>query len=119
MDSWLDERLEEVGPGDFSGVPPGYAGHVHGSRYMVGQSVYSTADTYGHPDSQGATAKEFSSQVDARGAEYEALASIYGNNFVADGIADDPRDSFVKRGEHADWVLTDDIVSHNSIVAYD
>jgi hypothetical protein len=66
------------------GVPPGYAGHVHGSRYMVGQSVYSTADTYGHPDSQGATAKQFSSQVDARGASYDELSSIYGNDFVAE-----------------------------------
>ena len=81
------------------GVPPGYAGHVHGSRYTVGQSVYSTADTYGHPDSQGATAKQFSSHVDARGAEYEALANIYGNGFEADGIPDDPRDSFVKAGQ--------------------
>merc|ERR1719174_2076228 len=78
------------------GVPPGYAGHVHGARYSVGQSVYSTADTFGHPDSQGATAKQFSSQVDSRGSNCEQLANIYGNNFVADGIADDPRDSFVK-----------------------
>ena len=77
------------------GVPPGYAGHVHGSRFLVGQSVYSTADTYGHPDSQGATAKEFSSQVDAKGANYDSLSSIYGNGFVADGLPDDPRDSFV------------------------
>jgi len=89
------------------GVPPGYAGHVHGSRYMVGQSVYSTADTYGHPDSQGATAKQFSSQVDARGASYDELSSIYGNDFVADGLPDDPRESFVKQGQVADWVLTD------------
>jgi len=99
------------------GVPPGYAGHVHGSRYMVGQSVYSTADTYGHPDSQGATAKQFSSHNDARGANFEEMNSIYGNNFVADGLADDPRDAFVKRGEHADWVHTDGIISHNSVAA--
>lgn len=98
------------------GVPPGYAGHVHQSRYMVGQSVYSTADTYGHPDSQGATAKQFSSHNDARGATYEQLASIYGNNFVADGLADDPRDSFVKAGEQADWILTDDIISNKKIL---
>ena len=71
------------------GVPPGYAGHVHGARYSVGQTTFSTADTYGHPDSQGATAKQFSSHNDARGATYDELASIYGNNFVADGIADD------------------------------
>lgn len=98
------------------GVPPGYAGHVHGARYQVGQSVFSTADTYGHADSQGATAKQFSSHNDARGATYEELASIYGNNFVADGIADDPRDSFVKVGEEADWILTDDIVSNKKIL---
>ena len=59
------------------------------------ETVFSTADTYGHPDSQGATAKEFSSQVDAKGANYDALSSIYGNGFVADGLPDDPRDSFV------------------------
>ena len=94
------------------GVPPGYAGHVHGSRYMVGQSVYATADTYGHPDSQGATAKQFSSQVDAKGANYDQLSSIYGNGFVADGLADDPRDAFVKQGQQADWVLTDDKISN-------
>jgi len=94
------------------GVPPGYAGHVHGSRYTVGQSVYSTADTYGHPDSQGATAKQFSSHNDARGSTYDDLANIYGNNFVADGIADDPRDSFVKQGEEIDWIHTDDVVSN-------
>ena len=100
------------------GVPPGYAGHVHGARYSVGQSVYSTADTYGHPDSQGATAKEFSSHNDARGATYDELASIYGNNFVADGIADDPMDSFVKRGEVADWVKTDEIVGGGKFGTY-
>ena len=94
------------------GVPPGYAGHVHGSRYMVGQSVYATADTYGHPDSQGATAKQFSSHNDARGASYDEMSNIYGNNFVADGIADDPRDSFVKQGEEIDWIHTDDVVSN-------
>jgi len=105
-------------PGDTykGGVPPGYAGHVHQSRYMVGQSVYSTADTYGHPDSQGATAKQFSSHNDARGATFDELASIYGNNFVADGLADDPRDAFVKAGEQADWILTDDIVSNKKIL---
>jgi len=76
------------------GVPPGYAGHVHGARYTVGQSVYSTADTYGHPDSQGATAKEFSSQVDAKGADYDQLSNIYAGGFVADGLPDDPRDAY-------------------------
>ena len=77
------------------GVPPGYAGHVHGSRYQVGQSIYSTADTYGHPDSQGATAKQFSSHNDSRGATYDELANIYAGGFVADGLPDDPRDSFI------------------------
>jgi hypothetical protein len=77
------------------GVPPGYAGHVHGARYSVGQSVYSTADTFGHPDSQGATAKEFSSHNDARGANFEEMANIYAGGFVADGLPDDPRDSFI------------------------
>jgi len=98
------------------GVPPGYAGHVHASRYTVGQSVYSTADTYGHPDSQGATAKQFSSHNDARGATFDQLASIYGNNFVADGLADDPRDSFVKMGEGADWILTDVVRSYMKVM---
>ena len=89
-----------VNPADTykGGVPPGYAGHVHGARYAVGQSIYSTADTYGHPDSQGATAKEFSSQVDSKGANYDQLSGIYGGGFEADGIPDDPRDAFVKRG---------------------
>ena len=77
------------------GVPPGYAGHVHGSRYQIGQSVFSTADTYGHPDSQGATAKQFSSHNDARGANFEEMSSIYAGGFVADGLPDDPRDSFI------------------------
>ena len=89
-----------VNPADTykGGVPPGYAGHVHGARYAVGQSIYSTADTYGHPDSQGATAKELSSQVDSKGANYDQLSGIYGGGFEADGIPDDPRDAFVKRG---------------------
>jgi len=77
------------------GVPPGYAGHVHGARYSVGQTTFSTADTYGHPDSQGATAKQFSSHNDARGATYDDLADIYAGGFVADGLADDPRDSYI------------------------
>jgi len=94
------------------GVPPGYAGHVHQARYTVGQSIYSTADTYGHPDSQGATAKQFSSHLDARGATYDDLANIYGNGFEADGLADNPMDSFVKAGEQADWIKTDDIISN-------
>ena len=38
---------------------------------------------------------------------------------AAGGLADDPRDSFVKRGEVADWVLTDDIVGGLSYVAVD
>ena len=53
------------------GVPPGYAGHVHGSRFLVGQSVYSTADTY--PDDR----EEFSRRS-TKGAS-DALSSIYGN----------------------------------------
>ena len=100
------------------GVPPGYAGHVHGARYSVGQSVYSTADTYGHPDSQGATAKQFSSHNDAKGADYDKLANIYANDFVADGVEDSPFDSFVKKGEVADWVKTDNIVGGGKFGTY-
>jgi len=94
------------------GVPPGYAGHVHAARFTVGQSVYSTADTYGHADSQGATAKQFSSHNDSRGATYDDLANIYGNGFVADGIIDDPRDAYIMQGTDADWIHTDDVVSN-------
>jgi hypothetical protein len=81
------------------GVPPGYAGHVHGARFLIGQTVFSTADTYGNPDSQGATAKQFSSHVDAKGADYEKLASIYAGGFEADGLPDDPRDAFYQLGK--------------------
>ena len=43
------------------GVPPATRA-MHGSRYQIGQSVFSTADTYGHRLA-GATAKQFSSPM--------------------------------------------------------